>query len=361
MTGKPTEDQFDLLKAESLLRRPVNIPQKPRYPAIDAHNHLFGDRTPDELVRIMDQCGVRTYLNLTGNVALRYEDGRHKLTRQDIGVFVDAYMKPFPGRFACFTMADFAHFDDDRLPVDDAFAERCAANLRADVARGASGLKILKELGLWFRDGRGEMVRIDDKRLSPIFDEAGRLGVPVLIHVSDPVAFFLPVDHRNERYTDLREYPSWSFAGSHFSKDELLAQRDRMIAAHPGTTFILPHVGNHPEDLDSVGRMLDALPNANIDISARIDELGRQPYSARDFMIRHQDRILFGVDMEVSPEVYRCHFRFLETRDEYFEYPDYLGRWGNIRWRIHGLYLPGKVLRKLYHANARRLIPGLGA
>jgi hypothetical protein len=359
VTGTPDCEPFDILKAEPLLRRPVNIPRTARFPVIDAHNHLFGDHGPADLVRIMDQCGVRTYVNLTGNVALRYEDNQHKLARQDIGVFVDAFMKPHPGRFACFTMADFALFDDDVLLKDAGFAARCVESLRADVARGASGLKILKELGLKFRDRDGAMLRIDDERLSPIFEEAGRLGVPVLIHVSDPIAFFRPVDHRNERYRDLKEYPGWSFAGSHFTKDELIAQRNRMIAAHPRTTFILPHVANNPEVLDSVAEVLDTLLNANIDLSARIDELGRQPYSARDFIIRYQDRILFGVDMEVSPEVYRCHFRFYETRDEYFDYPDYLGRWGNVRWRIYGLHLPDEVLRKIYHENAVRLIPGL--
>jgi len=132
-----------------------------------------------------------------------------------------------------------------------------------------------------------------------------------------------------------------------------------MIAAHPNTTFILPHVANNPEDLDSVAELLDRFPNVYIDFSARIDELGRQPYTARDFFIKYQDRIMFGTDMPISPDIYRAYYRFLETRDEYFEYPDYIGRWGYSRWRIYGLYLPDEVLRKVYHANAERVIPGL--
>ena len=104
-----------------------------------------------------------------------------------------------------------------------------------------------------------------------------------------------------------------------------------MIAAHPKTTFILPHVANNPEDLDSVAALLADFPNVRIDFSARIDEFGRQPYTARDFFIAWQDRILFGVDMPVRPDIYRCYFRFLETRDEYFDYPDYIGFWGRSR------------------------------
>jgi len=354
--------RFDILRADPLLERPVNIPEKPRFPVIDAHNHLFGNCSPEELVHIMDAAGVRTYINLTGNTALRYENNEHRLFRQDLQVFMDTYVARYPGRFAAFTMSEFAQFDDPVLLKEgDDFAGRAIATLRDDAAKGALGLKVLKELGLHFRDSTGAMIPIDDRRLSPVWDEAGRLGLPVLIHTSDPVAFFRPVDFQNERYTDLNEYKSWSFHGSHFSKDELLAQRDRMIAAHPQTTFILPHVGNYPENLAAVAKVLDQFPNANIDLSARLDELGRQPYSARDFIIKYQDRVLFGVDMEVSPEVYRCHYRFYETRDEYFDYPDYLGRWGNIRWRIYGLHLPDEVLKKLYHANAERLIPGLAS
>jgi len=181
----------------------------------------------------------------------------------------------------------------------------------------------------------------------------------VLMHVSDPVGFFLPADTTNEHLPVLQEFPGWSFQDSFYSKSELLDQRNRVIGDHPGTTFILPHVANHPEDLQAVARLLDESPSVLIDISARLDELGRQPYSARDFLIRYQDRVMFGTDMPVTPEIYRCHFRFFETRDEYFETPDYIGRWNRSRWRVHALDLPNNVIEKLYHINAARAIPGL--
>jgi len=215
---------------------------------------------------------------------------------------------------------------------------------------------VTKEVGLFFKDSDGRYIPVEDERLFPIWRRAGELGKPVLIHVSDPVAFFLPVDERNEHYLTLQEFPAWSFYGSFYSKWELLEQRNRVIATHSQTRFILPHVANNPEDLDSVARLLDRFPNVVIDFSARIDELGRQPYTARDFFIAYQDRILFGIDMPVRADIYRCYFRFLETRDEYFEYPDYIGRWGYSRWRIYGLGLPDEVLRKIYFENAERVI-----
>ena len=236
------------------------------------------------------------------------------------------------------------------------FVEQLIVHLQEDVAAGARGLKLTKELGLRFTDADGNMLRIDDERFNPVWHTAAKLDIPVLIHVSDPAAFFLANNPTNEHYQTLQEFPAWSFYGSTFSKNELLQQRNTVIARHPATAFVLPHVANHPEDLSSVADVMNRLPNVFIDFSARIDELGRQPYTARDFFLTFQDRILFGVDMPVSVEVYRCYFRFLETRDEYFDYPDYLGRWRPCRWKIYGLDLPDPVLKKIYFKNASRFL-----
>jgi predicted TIM-barrel fold metal-dependent hydrolase len=204
------------------------------------------------------------------------------------------------------------------------------------------------------------MIRVDDPRLYPVWRRAGELGIPVLIHTTDPVGFFLPIEPSNEHYPTLLKYPGWSFHGSHFSKDELLRQRTRMMEDHPRTRFICPHVANNPEDLQWVSALLDRLPNLTIDFSARMDELGRQPYSSREFLLRYQDRALFATDMPLSVEMYRCYFRFLETWDEYFDYPGYLGEFGSYpRWRICGLGLPESALAKIYRENALALVPGL--
>ncbi|NLC58296.1 MAG: amidohydrolase [Armatimonadetes bacterium] len=347
-------------KPVPLLKRPAHIPEQAKFPVIDAHNHLFGDLAPETLLAVMDAVGVRTFVNVTGNTSLPFDEKGYTIQRREIDIFLRDYVRAYPGRFAALTMSEFAQWGDFVLLKDDHFAERTIQKLEEDVAKGALGLKVTKELGLQFRDREGRMIPVDDERLFPIWRRAGELKVPVLIHVSDPWGFFLPVDAHNEHYLNLHEFPGWSFYGSHFSKQELLDQRDRVIARHPETTFFLPHVANNPEDLESVSRLLDRYPNVVIDFSARIDELGRQPYSARDFLIAYQDRVLFASDMPVSVEMYRCYFRFLETRDEYFDYPDYMGRWGYSRWGIHGLYLPDEVLRKIYYENAVRVFPALG-
>ena len=346
------------LHPEPLLKHPTHIPLQPRFPAIDAHNHLFGEYAPKDLIAAMDQSGVRTFVNVTGNAILPYENNTYTIRRRDIEVYFQQYVKAYPGRFAAMTMAEFAQWGEPVL-LKNNFVDRCIQVLESHISLGALGLKVTKELGLFFKDASGSQLPVDDPRLEAIWERCGELGVPVLIHVSDPWGFFLPADEKNEHWSTLREFPAWSFRNSFFSKQELLDQRDRLVTKHAHTRFLLPHVANNPEDLDYVARLLDCHPNVSIDFSARLDELGRQPYTARDFFIRYQDRILFGVDMPVTPEIYRCHFRFLETQDEYFDYPDYIGRWGKTRWRIYGLHLPDDVLRKVYSGNAVRLFPPL--
>ena len=92
-----------------------------------------------------------------------------------------------------------------------------------------------------------------------------------------------------------------------------------------------------------------------MDISARISELGRQPYTARRFFLQYADRILFGSDMGFYPETYRIIYRFLETDDEYFNYSAApIPMQG--RWHVYGLYLPDEVLEKVYFRNSERIL-----
>ena len=131
----------------------------------------------------------------------------------------------------------------------------------------------------------------------------------------------------------------------------------RVIARHPNTTFICAHMANDGEDLAEVGRWLDAYPNMYVDIDARISELGRQPYSARRFFLKYQDRIMFGTDTAPNREAYRIYYRFLETDDEYFDPAG--GHHPQGFWMIYGVFLPKDVLEKLYVKNAERLLVGL--
>jgi predicted TIM-barrel fold metal-dependent hydrolase len=344
---------------------PEHIPEKPRFPVIDAHNHLWGNWQIDKVVKTMDEVGVVSFCDVTANVKIAFEEGGYKIRNGSIDDFFKYCSEKYPGRFYCFTMSEFAHPADEPLYDDpEKFVDKTIETLHKHTAKGARGLKILKELGLSYKDSSGELIGIDEPALFPIWREVAKLGVPVLMHQSDPYGFFEPIKPDNEHYESLKKFPSWSFADAKFPrKEELLEKRDNLIARHPETTFILPHVANFAEDLPYVASLLDNYPNVYIDFSARLDELGRQPYTARDFLIKYQDRIIFGTDMpaniEDSVDMYRCYFRFMETFDEGFYSPDYDGTFDRSRWPICGIGLPDEVLKKIYYKNTLKIIPGL--
>jgi predicted TIM-barrel fold metal-dependent hydrolase len=320
----------------SMLVSPEHEIRRPKFPVIDYHNHLDAQE-PREVLKIMDECGIEQIVNITmhtGQVALDMINKFHSVA---------------PDRFATYGWMDWS---DVQYP---GFFQRTVERLECLVEHGACGMKIWKDLGTKIQYPDGTLLRIDDPRLDPLYEKAAELNVPIMYHIADPDAFFQPIDATNERYEELAAHPEWSYYRSYYGKQELLAQRDRVIARHPKTTFVGAHVAEHPEDLAYVSGVLDKHPNLHVDIGARCAELGRQPYTAREFFLKYSDRILFGTDLIPGVNMYRLHYRFLETRDEYFEYPSHASRQG--RWNIYGLFLPEEVLRKVYRENALRLLP----
>jgi predicted TIM-barrel fold metal-dependent hydrolase len=321
--------------------------EKPRFPVIDGHNHLgdFGghwDQRPlAELLDVLDAADVRTYIDLDGGWG------------EDILNFhLDKFKQPAPERFVVYGGVDWNQWPEH----GDRFGEWAAQRFRAQVARGAQGLKIWKPFGLTVRDQNGVLVSVDDPRLDPLWQTVGELNLPITIHVADPVAFFEPLDHTNERWDELGNHPEWHFPSPPYpSFMTILNALASLIARHPQTTFVVAHVGCYSENLGWVSALLDRCPNFYVDISARIGEIGRQPYSARRLFMNYPDRIIFGTDEVPNVETYRRYYRFLETDDEYFPYSGKpVPPQG--RWNIYGLYLPDDVLKKVYFDNAKRII-----
>ena len=313
--------------------------QKPRFPVIDIHNHLGNLVNTEKYLEEMDKAGVRMCVSLDG----RSENDFYK-------EHLSASRKVSGDRFLVFFRPDFKQINTPDFAVQE------AQKLEEAVKLGIRGLKISKELGLTVKDNTGKVVPVDDARLDPIWAKCGALGIPVVIHVSDPVAFHTPIDRYNERYDELGAHPNWSYYGERFpySKEEILAQLYHVIERHPQTIFISTHMGNLAEDLGRVSMWLERYPNMYVDIDARISELGRQPYTARKFMIRHQDRVLFGTDTPPNAEAYRVYYRFLETDDEYFDPSPSHHQQG--RWMIYGIHLPDEVLEKIYNKNALKIL-----
>ena len=326
--------------------RPETTITGPSMPFIEAHNHLgpFGGgwdkRAPQELFAHLERNKCVHYVDLDGGWGEHILDDRLR-----------RFKSLRPDLYRVFGGVDWSRWADE----GDAFGEKSAARLRAQAARGAEGLKIWKPFGLTVRDHTRALARVDDPRLDPIWATAGEIGLPVLIHIADPVAFFDPIDATNERWDELQAHPEWSFPSPPYPAFlDILEAFATLVRRHPGTTFIGAHVACYAENLAWVSRLMDECPNLYIDFSARIGELGRVPYSARDFMLRHADRILFGTDAGPDELTWSIYARFLETRDEYFNYStDPVPPQG--RWMIYGLHLPQDVLSAIYHDNAARL------
>jgi len=325
-----------------MVHLPLHEVPRAKFYVIDVHNHVndaggvHGEEVPAaDVVKSMDQANVKKIVILTGMWG-------EKLQR-----VLDKMVKQYPDRFMVFAQMDWSKIDDPN------FSAEMVAQLDDAVKRGARGLKVLKDWGLGVKDKTGKLVPIDDPRMDPVWEECGRLGIPVAIHSTDPEAFFTPTDAKNERYEELMHNPSWSFYGPAFpSKQKLLEERNHIVEKHPNTMFIALHVANWPENLDAVSEWLRKYPNMYVEFGAREAELGREPRRASRFFAEFQDRILFGTDAEPVPEMYANYFRWLESDDEYFPYWDYPGQG---RWMIYGMHLPDAILEKVYHGNAEKI------
>jgi predicted TIM-barrel fold metal-dependent hydrolase len=320
----------------------VHMVPRARYPVIDIHGHppaLLSDPVINQVGEAMDSLNLQVMVNANGSSGDR-------LTSQLAAVKASRYKD----RFVIFTTLSLRD-------VGPGSGARIAAQLEADIRAGALGVgEIGKGFGLFNRKADGTRLHLDDPELDPVWETAARLKIPVFIHVGDPSEFFQPIDYQNERWLELSLYPDRRYQDrSRFpSFEELMAERDRLIAKHPRTIWVLAHLGWHANDLARLGRMLDSFPNLYSEVGAVLYDLGRQPRTAREFLIKYQDRILFGKD-SFQPDEYPYYWRVFETDDEYFDY--YRGY--HAFWKMYGLALPDSVLKKVYYQNALKLIPGI--
>ncbi len=323
----------------STLKVPEHKPTQAKFPFIDVHNHQFTMpiQNLDKLVAEMDELNMKVMVNLSGF--------RGKYLEWTL----DNVNKKYSNRFIIFLNIDFEELDDEGWPDN-------TLKLMDDAKKlGINGLKVYKNLGLTETDNEGNRIAVDDPRLDPIWAKCGELGIPVLIHTGEPNAFWKPKDKYNERWLELKQYPSrYKDPEKNPSFDEVMNEQHNVFRKHPNTKFINAHLGWYGNDLEQLGVLMDELPNMYAEIGAVIAELGRQPRTAREWLIKYQDRIMMGKDTYKKEEYY-TYFRVLETNDEYFDY--YRKR--HAHWKMYGLNLPDSVLKKIYFQNALKVIPGI--
>jgi predicted TIM-barrel fold metal-dependent hydrolase len=272
----------------------------------------------------------------------------------------------------------FVNPDFREAKLGPGYGARMAAKIKQGHTLGARGVKISKGLGLGHTDGRKQLLAVDDPGLDPLFDMAGKLGMPIAIHTGDPKAFWKPPTPDNERFDELRVHPGWSFFGAPVTWEGLYAQFERRVARHPKTIFIGVHFGNDPEDPAHVAQMLERHKNLVIDTAARVPEIGRVDANhdaarMRAFFEKYRTRILFGTDVGVGngdedlmlgstgatppgpadvERFFTSTWRWFETNDKQIPSPTPI----QGRWNVDGIGLSREVLEAVYHRNAEKLL-----
>lgn len=329
-----------------LMAQNVDV-RRAKYPPIDIHYHGRDWSAAKDQLKLMDQFNIGMLVNLDGG----YGENLERALSNAAGS---------KGRLINFARINWEGIDDPD------WSDREAATLAESYRAGAAGLKISKRLGMLHRYADGSYMMPDDPKLDKLLAVCAEFGRPVMIHSSDPPARWQPIGPNNERYEAgmWRSSPDGNYVGTdmpHFT--ELLAAQERLFARNPKTTFIGAHVASRSWNLVEVSRLLDTYPNLYVDINARLQELGRQPYTARRFIIKYQDRILFGTDGNPTrgEDFWVPHWWFIETDNEYFDHPAQmkgpLGAGLQGRWMIYGIFLPDTVMKKVYYQNALKLLP----
>ncbi len=325
-------------KPTSMLVAEEHLVPAAKFPVVDIHSHQRATaENMEQLIEEMDAMNLQVLVNLSGGSG---DQLRERLDAVRNG--------PYPDRFRLFANVDFDE-------VGPGFGQAAAAQLQQDVEAGAIGLKVFKSLGMTNVKADGSRLQVDDPELDPVWEMAGQMNIPVLIHIAEPPAFFEEPDYSNERWLELALFPSRrNYGPDQADFETLLAERDRMFMKHPNTRFIAAHFGFHAHDLERAAEVLDSIPNLYLDLSAVLYDFGRQPRAAREFFIEYQDRLIFGKD-SYQPTEFPYYWRVFETADEYFDYyRDY-----HAYWKLYGMALPDEVLRKIYYENALAVTPGL--
>jgi uncharacterized protein len=353
-TKKATMD-FEKYNPTSTLVAPEHTVAKAKFPFVDVHNHQWDvpGQNIAELVRQMDGLNMKVMVNLSGK---SYKETPGKLNG-DFDVREHTYLvnsveriaKEAPGRLKFFTNISFVGFGEN------GWLQQTLKELDKDAKAGACGLKIYKDLGMYFKDEKGNIIAVDDPRLDAVWQKCGELHIPVLIHTADPKSFWDDMDEHNERWLELATHPDRKRNDKDPAPWEtLMQQQHNMFRKHPNTIFIAAHFGWHANNLQRLDSLLTAMPNLYVEFGAVIAELGRQPLMAKQFFTKFQDRILFGKD-NWAPAEYATYFRVLETADEYFPYHKKY----HAFWRMYGMALPDEILKKVYYKNALKVIPGI--
>src|SRR5215467_5024719 len=259
---------------KALMKLPRTNITRAKFPTVDIHFHGRSLRTGEDyqkLIRMMDQINLAVISNMDGG----------------FGADFDKAMKvgaPYKDRIIQFARLDYKGINEK------GWSERTSAELERCFKAGAQGLKVWKDVGLTLKNSDGTYIQADDRRFDPIWELCARYNKPVMIHLSDSYGRFLPIGPENERY----EAGLWRhdtegnyYKTGHVTPDVIERARENIHRKHPKTRFINAHVAMLYHDMDRVTAFLEKYPNADVEISAAVQDLGRAPILIRKFFLKY--------------------------------------------------------------------------
>ena len=327
-------------RPRSIFKIPATRVEKARYAVIDMHSHNYArtDAEVDRWVRTMDAVGLEKTVILSGNTGARFDEVLAKYRR-------------YPGRFEVWCGLDYTGFDQP------GFGPAAVVELERWHRAGATGVGELSDKGRGLGATSNQFgLHVDDPRMDLLLDKCAELHMPVNIHVGEDKWMYEPMDPTNDGLMNAWKWRVPNDPGV-LQHDQVVDSLERAVKRHPRTVFIACHLANCCSDLGRLGAMLDKYPNLHADIGARFSELAPIPRAVAQFFQRHQDRLLYGTDMNPEAEMYRVTFRLLETADEHF-YPPYFSTY---HWPMYAFALPDGVLKQVYRNNAARILKAAGA
>jgi len=335
----PASPETILLKdyrPKSIYKIPVTEVPKAKYPVIDMHSHPYA-KTPqqiDEWVRNMDEVGLEKTMILAMATGQEFDEIQRKYAK-------------YPERFETWCGLDLAGFDQP------GFGPGAVKELERCKQVGARGVGEIHDKGKGLRSGKSSApgMHPDNPRMDSVWAKCGELGMPVSLHVADPIWMYQKMDNNND---GLMNAYHWRLDNQPNIVDlpGMIEIFERTLAKHRNTTFVACHFANLDYDLAHLGEVLERHPNLYADISARYAETAPIPRFAAQFYAKHADRLVYGTDMGFDKKMYGTTFRILESLDEHF----YEIEQFSYHWSLNGLGLSDAVLKQVYHDNAAKLL-----
>ncbi|HEY5748530.1 MAG TPA: amidohydrolase family protein [Chryseolinea sp.] len=335
-----TPDQLLLknYRPKSIYKIPVTKIEKAKFPVIDMHSHPYGKTKADiqEWVKTMDKFGIEKTLILSYATGARFDS-------------IYQVYSAYGNRFEVWCGFDHTGY------LEPGWSERAIKELERCARLGAKGVGELGDKGLgefYSSPTKGWGMHIDDPRMKPLWKKCGELKLPVNVHVAEPMWMYEPMDSTNDGLMNAYEWKVDQTKPGILSHAQLIKTLENAVRDNPGTTFIACHYANCEYDLSILGNLFDKYPNLYADLAARYAETATIPRYMKAFFEKYQDRIVYGTDMGVNPDMYAFTFRILESNDEHF----YSNGQTGYHWALNGFGLSDAILKKVYKTNAMKIL-----